>query len=103
MKKSLHSGGGEHTMESDEKYIRAKRKVKNLKQFYQHLVIYLLINALLFAINLFTFKDFWWFVFPLLGWGIGVAIQGLSVYNDRPSSSNWEDKKIKDYMERDDQ
>jgi len=88
-------------LENDERYLRAKKKVENLKEFYRHLAVYLLINVLIFAINLYTFQGYWWFIYPLGGWGIGVAMHGLSVFEDRDSNSKWEEKKIKEYMEKD--
>lgn len=89
-------------MENDKEYLRAKKKVGNLKDFYRHLTIYMFVNILLFAINFFTFQGDWWFVYPLGGWGIGLVIHGLTTYvNNNPSKSDWEEKKIKEYIERD--
>ena len=40
--------------------------------FNRHLWSYVSVNVLLFLINLFT-PGPWWFQWPLLGWGIGLA------------------------------
>jgi hypothetical protein len=42
--------------------------------FTIHLTAYLLVNTLLITINLLFVPAFYWFVFPLIGWGIGVTM-----------------------------
>lgn len=88
-------------MENDDKYLRAKKKVENLKAFYIHLTVYLLVNIFIFVINLTTYDGTWWFVFPLGGWGIGLIAHGLSIFAESRFGSNWEERKIKEYMEKD--
>lgn len=58
----------------------AIRYVRDLKAFYQHLGCYLLVMAILVFLNLMTSPDHIWFLWPMFGWGIGVAIHGLSVH-----------------------
>lgn len=36
-------------MERDENYLRAKKRVENLKAFYIHLTVYILVNLMLFS------------------------------------------------------
>ncbi|MDW8076323.1 MAG: 2TM domain-containing protein [Nitrososphaerota archaeon] len=38
------------------------------------MVIYVIINALLIFINLYTSPHVIWFIWPLLGWGIGLIL-----------------------------
>jgi hypothetical protein len=45
-----------------------------------HLFAYLAVNALLIAINLLVTPGTIWFPWPLLGWGIGLAIHAWLVY-----------------------
>lgn len=89
-------------MENDERYIRAKKRVENLKDFYIHLTVYLLVNIFLFVINLTTYTGVWWFIYPLGGWGIGVTVHGISIFASGKFGSDWEERKIKEYMEKDD-
>ena len=42
----------EHTEE--QKYLRAKKKVKSIKGFYVHLMVYLLVNAFLLIAKVFS-------------------------------------------------
>lgn len=85
-------------MESDERYRRAKRRVRVLKDFYLHLINYIGVMGLLFLIDVLTGGG-WWFYWPLLGWGIGIAAHGLTVFGIKDFlGSKWEEKKTKDLM-----
>jgi len=86
----------------DEAYKRAKKRVEELKGFYAHLIVYVVVNAVLVLINLWTSPGFLWFLFPLVGWGIGLffhAVFGFGLFG--VFTKEWEDKKIKEYMEKD--
>jgi 2TM domain len=48
--------------------------------FAIHLTVYLVVNALLVAINLTTSTQYLWFKWPLLGWGIGVFFHALAIF-----------------------
>jgi len=87
-------------MSEDERYHRAKRKVEQLKGFYGHAVIYLIVNAGLALINLLSGGG-WWFYWPLVGWGIGLAAHGVSVFwLEGFLGVDWEEKKIREIMEK---
>lgn len=87
----------------DEKYLRAKRRVENLKSFYIHLIIYILVNTVFIIINVLNYDraEQWWFVYPAMGWGIGLLAHGLSVASFGIFGPGWEEKKIREYMEKD--
>jgi sensor histidine kinase YesM len=78
-------------------YLKAHRKVKEMKEFYANLITYILVMPFLIFINYHTYWEFKWFWFPLLGWGMGVAIHGFTVFG---YGSSWEDKKIREIMEK---
>ena len=85
----------------DLKYKRAKEKVEELKGFYSHLITFIAVNIFLAIINFLTNPGFWWFLFVTFFWGIGLIIHGLSVFMKRGIfSKEWEDRKIKEYMEK---
>jgi hypothetical protein len=48
--------------------------------FRIHLSAFLLVNAILLAVNLLLTPDRLWFYWPLIGWGIGVTAHGLAEY-----------------------
>ena len=57
-------------------YQKANRKMKMGQAkigFTIHFTVYALVNTLLITINLLFVPEFFWFVFPLIGWGIGVT------------------------------
>ena len=84
----------------DESYYKAKRRVEALKGFYIHLTVYIIINILLFIVNFFTTPGYWWFLFVTVFWGIGLFFHGLSTFRSRGMfSKEWEDWKIREYID----
>ena len=65
--------------EEQQRYERARARVKALKGFYTHATIYVIVNIFLFLIDLLTGGG-WWFYWPLLGWGIGLGVHALNVF-----------------------
>ncbi|WP_439131263.1 2TM domain-containing protein [Polaribacter sp.] len=83
------------------KYVKAVEKVERLKEFYQNLASYCLVIPFLVFINLKFSPGFYWFWFPMFGWGIGLTFHFLEVNNYNIFlGKNWEDKKIKELMEK---
>jgi hypothetical protein len=50
--------------------------------FRSHVIAYAIVNAGLFFINIVTTPGQWWFYWPLLGWGLGLAAHAAAVYMD---------------------
>jgi hypothetical protein len=48
--------------------------------WYIHAIVYVLFNLFIFAISRYGFGHRPWSVFPLLGWGIGLALHGVAVF-----------------------
>ena len=67
-----------------EKYEQAKNKVKSIKGFYTHLLVYVVINVMILAVsaqhktleNFFTFSTF----FTAISWGIGLLAHAFGVF-----------------------
>lgn len=88
-------------MDEDQRYEWARERVEELKGFYTHLVIFIVINLFLFLLNWFS-GGTWWFYWPLLGWGIGLVVHGLNTFVGSGSMTrNWEERKIRELMEQD--
>ncbi len=66
-------------LSEDEILRRAKRRVGLKTGFKIHALVYVLVNAGLLAINLWNGGQRW-FLFPLLGWGLGLAIHGIVTF-----------------------
>ena len=54
--------------------------VRDIKGFYTHLVMYVIVMAILTVANLVMWPDHLWFFWPMLGWGIGVISHGVAVF-----------------------
>jgi len=76
---------------------RATRLVDAKLGFRAHLLVYLLVNAGLVAINLATTPSHLWFFYPMGGWGIGLLAHGLAVHR---GSSDLRDRMIAEELER---
>lgn len=79
------------------KYLRAKQRVDELKGFYGNLISYCCVIPLLIFINYKTYWGFQWFWFPMAGWGIGIAIHAFTVFG---YGAHWEERKIREFMEK---
>ncbi len=91
-------------IQQNNKYIRAVERVEEIKGFYSSLIAYcIVIPFLIFIYFKYTPNSIQWFWFPILGWGIGLIFQGLKAFNYNPIlGSNWEERKIREYMNKED-
>lgn len=87
---------------NDEKYAKAKERVKELKGFYSNLVTYITINVILIIINLVTNPGNLWFYWVTIFWGIGILIHASKIFiiKGKFLGEEWEEKKIKEIMEK---
>jgi hypothetical protein len=67
-------------MENTEAYQKAKKKVEARLRFKIHLSVYLIVNAVLVTVNLINYPDNLWFIWPLIGWGIGLFWHAMGVF-----------------------
>ncbi|MBP1166517.1 MULTISPECIES: 2TM domain-containing protein [Chryseobacterium] len=79
-------------------YRKASRRVKDLKEFYGNLTSYGIVIPFLAILNLVTAPGYLWFLWPALGWGVGIAFHAISVFG---IGKSWEERKIKELMEKD--
>lgn len=95
----------------EERYVKAQKKVKEIKGFYAHLFWYVVVNLFLtFGSSLgqlfrgegidiefhFSYSSVWFF------WGIGLAFHWFGVFGKNiVFSKDWEERKIKDFMDKD--
>ena len=76
---------------------RAIKRLKKRRDFSAHLLVYVLVNAFVVAIWALTNPDgFFWPIFPMAGWGIGVVMNAWDVFlNDE-----FDEEQIRREMER---
>ena len=58
----------------------AFRRLKKRQDFRAHLLVYVVVNAFLWALWALTSRGFPWPVFVTLGWGIGVVMNAWDAY-----------------------
>lgn len=106
-RKQLFENVHDESFTPDTRYELAYKRVKRIKGFYIHALVYVLVNG--FVIISAYNKD-------LLGsevsfretfstaffWGIGLLVHGLTVFSRNLFfSSNWEERKIQEFMDKD--
>jgi hypothetical protein len=70
---------------------RAIDRLRKKRGLQAHLIAYVTVNVLLGAVWLAATPDvFYWPIFPLLGWGIGVAFNVWDVYAPQPDEKHIE-------------
>lgn len=87
-------------------YEVARQKVKKLKGFYTHLIVYTLVNAFVLVTkyknldageNFLTFKTF----SLMFYWGIGLVAHAFSTFVPHFAfGKDWEDRKLKQFMDK---
>lgn len=91
----------------EERYQLAVKRVKQIKGFYTHALIYILVNLVFVYINFQNLDDgesyFQWRNFITFSfWGIGLLAHGASVFlPNLIFGRNWESNKIKEFMDKD--
>jgi hypothetical protein len=62
---------------------RALKSLKAKRDFKVHITSYLVVNGFLVALWAVTGRGYFWPIWPMLGWGIGLAFHALSLrWND---------------------
>lgn len=87
--------------QNDELYHRARKRAKDLRDFYTHVIVYLAVNLVLLLINLISSPDALWFYWPAIFWGIGLGFHGLSVMlQGNLLGQDWEDRKVEKFVQK---
>lgn len=94
LRQRLHAAAGELGLSdaqlaaAEEQYFKNKTQSEERaefekgrrKDFYEHLCSYLIVNTGLMAFDFFGDGRISWALWPLIGWGIGIAFHTLSTY-----------------------
>ena len=84
-------------------YKRAQKRVKQKKEFFQHLSSYIVMSLFFVILNMLTSPDTWWFYWPMLGWGLGLVMHYVTIFGfpGLPNSSkDWEQKQLEKELGR---
>lgn len=86
------------TEPQSERYIRARKKVEDIKKFFGNLLAYCIVIPFLAYVNWKT-TNVAWVLIPALAWGLGLALQGFEVWGFQLLfGKNWEARKIREFM-----
>ena len=89
-------------MEDNIKYQQAKKRVKQIKGFYIHATVFVMVNLFLIALKYLkhgddTHYNFWGMGF----WALGLFAHGATVFlPDFILGRNWEERKIREIMDK---
>ena len=67
-------------LKDENKMEEARKRAKAKAEFIRHLMSYLVIMAFLALINNVTGSGYQWWLWPALGWGIGIVSHFLKTY-----------------------
>ncbi|HET8737787.1 MAG TPA: 2TM domain-containing protein [Pricia sp.] len=87
----------------ENKYLRAKKRMEEIRKFYTGLMSYLVVIALLAGLNYYLNEwSYPWFLWAAFGWGIGLTFQAAKAFNLNPFfGKDWEERKIEEFMQED--
>ncbi|MCY6382948.1 2TM domain-containing protein [Hoeflea prorocentri] len=86
---------------SSEEEREAMEYVRDIKGFYSHLALYVTATAAMGITNLFIGSAYPWFLWPALGWGMGVAAHGVSVFEVfSVFGVDWERRQVEKRLQR---
>jgi hypothetical protein len=78
---------------------QARARLEAKRGFVTHLVIYVAVNAMLWAIWLVVAlaggRWFPWPVFPTAGWGVGLLANAWAVYGEKPITETMIDEELR--------
>ena len=74
---------------------RALIRLKKRRAFTAHLLVYVMVNAFIVAIWALTSRGFFWPIFPMVGWGIGLVMNAWDVWRGDEFSEAAIDKEMR--------
>jgi len=78
---------------------KARKRVKEIKGYYEHLAAYISVNLFLFILNMMVTPTYLWCLFPLLGWGIGLFTHTVSIFGFFGiGGQKWEEQKVQEIL-----
>ncbi|MEM8510305.1 MAG: 2TM domain-containing protein [Bacteroidota bacterium] len=86
----------------ENKYIKAKERVDELRGFYGNLTAYVLVITGLAVLNYYINGwSYMWFLWAAFGWGIGIFFHAVNTFRWNPFfGKDWEERKIKEFMDK---
>lgn len=88
-------------MSDSENYDKAAKKVDTKIKFYNRFVSYVIVNLILFVINFLFSKEYWWFLWVVLIWGIFILIDFIKIFVlYEKFGDNYRENKIQEELDK---
>lgn len=81
-------------MDRQSLYKTAKKRAGEKRRFFSHFLSWAVMSIFFIMLNIIT-SDYFWAIFPIMAWGIGVAMHGIKVY-----THDWEDSETEREVRR---
>jgi len=62
-------------------------RLRKKREFGAHLVAFVMVNAVLVVVWALTEVGFFWPIFPLMGWGIGLVFHAWDTFSREPTEA----------------
>ncbi len=87
---------------NEKKYLDAKKRIKQIKAFYVHVVVNIVSLAIIISVNLIFSPHYHWFWFAVIGIVLATFFHWLGVFGADiiGLGKAWEERKIKEYLEK---
>jgi hypothetical protein len=83
---SLQAAEQEWLIQEVETKKRLMFNAQRRRDLKSHVVSFIGVNGFLIALNLFTSPGYFWAIFPLLAWGLGLFLHFMKVYQTKGES-----------------
>lgn len=89
--------------EKDERFLRARERVQELRKFYTGVATYIFVVAVLAAVNYYSNGfSYPWFLWVAGFWGLGILFHAARIYGRNILfGKDWEERKIREFMNED--
>lgn len=67
-------------MQDTDAYTQARKRAEAKYGFFVHAIVFAVVMTMLIVIDLMTSPAEVWFIWPLVGWGIAVALHATGVF-----------------------
>ncbi len=74
---------------------QARKRVEEERAFYGNLAAYLVVNTFLVALNV-AAGGYFWAVWPLLGWGVGLGTHAIGTFGLPGRGRGWAERRVRE-------
>ena len=75
-------------MDDSDRREAAVARLEAKRDFRNHVAVYVVVNTMLVVIWALSGQGYFWPVWPILGWGVGLVLHGWKVFYEKPISED---------------